>query len=189
MQPPGAIGTDIVFSSVDLVTYINSQRLAHGGDNILSFALQWDSDSCSACGMNDGIGFEDRENFGGSGQPPELSIPGPTAVTVSSFDVNPAVQGIQVIWATANEADMAGFNLYRATDETGPRTRLNADLIPTETPGQIAGSNYTYHDTTVQPGGAYYYWLEILDRVGYATDYGPLQATAPYVSFLPFMSK
>ncbi len=101
----------------------------------------------------------------------------PTAIDLISFTATPAKRSIVLNWETSNEIDNLGFNIYRATSETGLRTKLNTTLIPTNTPpGSTYGSVYTYIDTEVKPRTIYYYWLEDLDINGIATLHGPVSA-------------
>jgi len=184
-QPAGALGANIEFSSAALITYINSQRIANGGDNVISFMVQWDS--CTTCGFFDNITFEDRENFGGSGKPPELVLIGPTAVVVSSFEATPNFSDINVTWETVFETNLIGFNLFRSSDPDIKGTQLNTDLIPAKVFGQPIGENYLFIDTSFQPGNTYYYRLETVDRFGQKEEYGPVPVDASYTLYLPFL--
>ena len=83
----GSAGTWIAFNSAAFHSYINSQRLANGGDNVISFAVQWDS--CTTCGLFDFTNFEDRENTGATGNRPELVTFTPTSVTLQSIFAAP----------------------------------------------------------------------------------------------------
>jgi hypothetical protein len=76
------------FNSSALHTYINSQRASNGGDNTVSFAIQWNSCTPS-CSLDEDMIFEDREDSGGSGHPPELITFTPTSVTLQSFIAAP----------------------------------------------------------------------------------------------------
>jgi uncharacterized repeat protein (TIGR01451 family) len=122
-----------------------------------------------------------------------------TAVTVADFGASAADSGILVIWRTATELDMLGFNLYRAGAPDAPRSRLNGELIAGQVPpGSPVGAEYEYADVRVEPGATYYYWLEAVDIYGRAAFHGPVSAQAPtYESepgwrarlFLPIVSK
>lgn len=62
-------------------------------------------------------------------------------------------------WSTASEVDNFGFDIYRAESEDGPFERVN--------PEPIAGRGttddptfYQYVDDTIEPGKAYFYYIE-----------------------------
>jgi hypothetical protein len=105
--------------------------------------------------------------------------PDPTAVTLASFSASPASGDIRLDWQTVSEADNLGFNIYRATAADGPRTRLNADLIPSQVSGDPLNNTYQFVDTAVQPGITYYYWLEDMDMYGISQYQGPVSAVVP----------
>jgi len=101
----------------------------------------------------------------------------PTAIDLISFTATPAKRSIVLNWETASEIDNLGFNIYRATSETGPRTKLNDSLIRTDLPlGSFEGSIYTYVDTNLKFRTVYYYWLEDVDIYLTTTLYGPASA-------------
>ena len=54
---------------------------------------------------------------------------------------------------------IAGYNVYRATVETGPFTKLTATPLPSTGP-------LLYVDRGVQPGGTYYYVVTAVDVGG-----------------------
>ena len=113
-------------------------------------------------------------------------LPVPTAVTLANLAAAPAGNAIQVNWETASELDSLGFNLYRATSATGPRTRLNASLIYSQAPGSPLGQAYQFVDSAVRPGVTYYYWLEAVDTAGGSAINGPVSATvAPLRRAMP----
>ena len=100
-----------------------------------------------------------------------------TAVQLLSLEATGREEFIEVSWETASETDNLGFNLYRATSAAGSRTRINAELIPTQVPpGSPFGAVYSYEDTTVVRGQVYYYWLEVVDIYGQSELYGPVEA-------------
>ena len=102
----------------------------------------------------------------------------PTAVDLLSFKATGGRRLVTLGWETANEIDNLGFNLYRATAVNGPRTRINAELIPTLVyPGSPYGAVYEYTDTAVKPRATYFYWLEDLDIYGHTDLHGPVSAT------------
>jgi hypothetical protein len=101
----------------------------------------------------------------------------PTAVSLTSFTATGARRAINLEWATANEIDNLGFNLYRATKVDGRKTKINREMIPSEVyPGCPYGAIYTYADTAVKKGKTYYYWLEDVDIYGHTELHGPVGA-------------
>jgi hypothetical protein len=100
----------------------------------------------------------------------------PTAVELARFEAAPNGAAIALAWETATELDNLGFNLYRAQAPDGPRTQLNANLIPGQAPGSPVGAAYTWLDESVATGITYYYWLEDVDVYGVATLHGPVTA-------------
>jgi hypothetical protein len=103
----------------------------------------------------------------------------PTAVELLSFTATGTKGAIVLDWETATEVNNAGFNLYRGTRADRPRTKLNAELIPSNVyPGSPIGTRYQYTDTALKPRVTYYYWLEDVDIYGVATLHGPARATA-----------
>jgi len=101
---------------------------------------------------------------------------GPLAADLAAFSATAAGDAIQVEWTTATEVDNLGFNVYRAESPDGPRTRLNAGLIPSQAPGSAVGATYEFVDESATPGATYYYWLEDVDTYGSATLHGPVSA-------------
>jgi hypothetical protein len=102
----------------------------------------------------------------------------PTAVTLASFTAIPQAGSILVAWETAMEIDTVGFNLYRAQSPSGDWVRLNAALIPSQSPGSVFGATYTWLDEDVASGITYYYRLEDVEVSGQRTFHGPITAQA-----------
>ena len=124
-----------------------------------------------------------------------VSVESPTAVSLASFTARPLLDAVQVDWETILEIDSLGFNLYRSSDPRDDFTLLNLELIPVKNPGSILGSRYMWLDSTVSPGGTYYYILEEVDIYGKTESYGPIWVTlAPSAShgfqiFLPLVNR
>ncbi len=113
----------------------------------------------------------------------------PTAVELLYFTAKPGEKAITLAWATSNEINNAGFNIYRATSEAGVRIKLNPQLIPAQKGGSPEGAEYLYIDSSLeQPwfkkaldrilnrSTTYYYWLEDVPLFGEANTFGPESA-------------
>jgi subtilisin-like proprotein convertase family protein len=122
-------------------------------------------------------------SFGGTagGEVEDGQGPTPTSVDLVRFEAWPEGQAVHVQWETAQEIDNLGFNLYRSNTRTGPKTRLNAELIPTLVPpGSPFGAIYDWIDTyRLRPGRAYFYWLEDVDLYGGTAMHGPVRVRLP----------
>jgi hypothetical protein len=101
----------------------------------------------------------------------------PTAVTLTSLNAEWDGERVSVAWETAQEMDNLGFNLYRSTSADGPYVKLNESLIPSQSPGSVAGAAYTWVDEDVEPGVTYYYKLEDIEVSGVHTLHGPVTAS------------
>lgn len=101
----------------------------------------------------------------------------PTSVVVSRFEAQPVTRAIHIQWETAQEIDILGFNLYRASTATGRRIKLNQELIPTKMPpGSMSGATYDWMDrVTLRPGRTFFYWVETVDSHGLATLHEPIR--------------
>jgi fibronectin type 3 domain-containing protein/regulation of enolase protein 1 (concanavalin A-like superfamily) len=64
--------------------------------------------------------------------------------------------GITVNWTPNTEANLAGYNVYRATSAAGPWTKANASLV--------TGSSYT--DPFGDPGSTWFYQVKAVDLSG-----------------------
>ena len=99
----------------------------------------------------------------------------PTAVTLAAFSAEAGAGSVVLAWETAAEIDNAGFNLYRATAEGGPYTKVNDALVAAEG-DPTSGASYTFLDKGLLPG-TYYYKLEDVDFAGVTALHGPVSAT------------
>ncbi len=92
-----------------------------------------------------------------------------------------AILGVQkasilLEWTTANEVNIAGYNLYRATTTDGPFERINAALVAAASSDSYSGSKYRYTDQAA-PGVIYYYQLEAVENNGTSSRHGPISVT------------
>jgi hypothetical protein len=98
----------------------------------------------------------------------------PTGVVITSFSATARSGRIVVVWETASELDLIGFNIYRATSRSGPFVQLNRSLIAAQSPGSIFGSLYAWQDSQLRSAKTYYYMLEQFDLAGDLTQHGPV---------------
>jgi serine protease AprX len=109
----------------------------------------------------------------------------PTAVTFTHLQATPGINLVTLNWGTALEIDTLGFNIYRAESLESPRSPLNDELIPSRYFGGFGG-DYTYQDSTAQPGTVYYYWIESVETTG-STLLDPMTAMALFGVYLPIV--
>ncbi len=106
---------------------------------------------------------------------PTLSVQ--ASVDLLYFRAVPGSDSITLEWATAQELDNLGFNLYRSlTSEFDDAEPLNSALIPGNT-GSPTGASYEWVDEEVEIGTTYTYWLEDIDINGVPTLHDPDSAT------------
>jgi len=91
---------------------------------------------------------------------------------------------IQLRWKSFQEIDLLGFNIYRADGLDRSKEKLNPELIPALTPGQLTGNYYQYVDATVVGCKSYYYWIEWVGSAG-SKLIGPLQGILANYIWLP----
>jgi len=101
----------------------------------------------------------------------------PTAVDLTSFTAEGSATQITLRWATGNEVDSEGFNIWRSEQVTGPYSKLNGALIPARG-NSFSGASYEFIDTTVLKGKTYAYKLEDIDTFAASTFHGPILTTA-----------
>ncbi|MDM8528374.1 SdrD B-like domain-containing protein, partial [Anaerolineales bacterium HSG24] len=93
---------------------------------------------------------------------------GTTEITLDQFVAEDQGNQVKLLWITATEIDNAGFNLYRADSEDGPRTKVNGDMIGASAENGT-GAIYRLMDTDPSQ----FYWLEDVDYNGTITLHGP----------------
>ncbi len=99
----------------------------------------------------------------------------PNAVEIEYFQATGKSKSVLLEWKTVTEINNLGFNIYRALTISGPRVKINAQLIPADIFGQ-EGAKYEYLDRGLFPNRTYYYWLEDVDFNGTTTLFGPINA-------------
>ena len=100
----------------------------------------------------------------------------PTSVELASFAARGRDRSVELAWKTASELDNLGFHLYRSTSEEGPYQRITSSAIPGLGSSPV-GAEYSYRDTNLTNGVAYYYKLEDIETTGKTTFHGPVVAT------------
>ncbi len=84
--------------------------------------------------------------------------------------VTPTTHGVTLTWTASTSANVAGYNIYRATTSGGPYTKINSSLV----------AALSYADSVVVAGAVYYYVLTAVDtsnnESGYSTQ---VQAKIP----------
>jgi hypothetical protein len=92
----------------------------------------------------------------------DVPVTGPDAFVARAQD-----GAIHLSWTESCE-DLAGFNLYRDSRAGDGRVKLNAALVTGRPP-------FAFVDRDVAPGGAYQYWLEVVDLSGARETFGPAE--------------
>ncbi len=104
-----------------------------------------------------------------------INLGAPQAVALAAFSAQQVDNAVQVSWETVSEVDNAGFNLYRSEDPAVLGQRLNAALIPSQSPGSTGGFSYVWEDQAgLAAGSIYFYTLEDVDLSGATTRHGPV---------------
>lgn len=75
-----------------------------------------------------------------------------------SIAPDPSFGRLAIFFAANKEPDVAGYNIYRATDPNQPKpwTKLNQTLL----------TRTTYQDERVESGKTYYYYIVAVDKTG-----------------------
>ena len=100
----------------------------------------------------------------------------PLVVDLASFEAKQGRHGISVSWATATEADNAGFMLLRSSWPSGPFRQVIPYLI-TSRGSDVTGAAYSFEDRSVSRRRLYYYKLVDVDLSGVRTEHGPVAAS------------
>ena len=123
--------------------------------------------------------------------PTPTNTPPPTAVELLYFMVTWNGQTVLLDWATAEEIDNYGFNLYRAPVDDFSLAQL-IHFEPSAIQGGT-GSGATYRYLDMPPvQGTWWYWLADVDTQGIETVYAPSVAIALQFRtqiYLPWIGK
>ena len=93
-----------------------------------------------------------------------FSTGGPTAVRLTSFDVQRRPSAVDVRWRTASDARLLGFDVWRSSRGNERWVKLNATLI-----AATGARSYRYLDRSARPGASYAYKLKTVDVDGRAS--------------------
>jgi hypothetical protein len=96
----------------------------------------------------------------------------PTAVELMWFRAAREEDRVKLSWETAIELNNLGYNVYRATSETGERQKLNSELIAGA--GTGTGRGYEWWDEEPGTEAVLYYWLEDVETTGKTEWHGPV---------------
>ena len=80
-------------------------------------------------------------------------------------DVAPAGKGPLLKWSVVNEAQIHGYQIFRASEEGGPFVLLNRSTIPTKSRDN-SGSAYQWRDSQAEAGKTYWYYIGIVYNNG-----------------------
>jgi len=99
---------------------------------------------------------------------------GPVPVTLSSFT---AIQNqsdyAQIEWITQSESNLAGYNLYRNTENIlDDAFKINPELISGF--NNANEQQYSFTDESVEYDTEYLYWLEVVENSGITEFFGPI---------------
>lgn len=79
----------------------------------------------------------------------------------------------QILWSTASETNLVGFNIYRNDyADINSAKRINQSYILATNSSH--GANYSYIDETVEMNSNYFYWLESSEFDGFSEFFGPI---------------
>lgn len=97
-------------------------------------------------------------------------------VTLSSFMAIPNLSdsNIAINWTTQSEANLVGYHIFRAEENSlSTATKVTPTIIPA-TNSQLT-NNYSFNDDEVQEQITYYYWLQCLEN-NISDYFGPVTA-------------
>ncbi len=159
------VSTSSVSTTASSVTR-SSSNYSPNQNGFWCFLAQW---------INEDYNTQSWETFSTTNEC--VSVTSATAVVLSSMQAVKSASGTRLAWSTGTEINMAGYNIYRSEGANGPYMRINSQIIATA--DKLAGAQYRYEDTTVQPGKTYYYQLEDVELNGTTTRHDPIKASVP----------
>jgi hypothetical protein len=81
-------------------------------------------------------------------------------------------------WSTATETENFGYDVYRGDSEEGPFTRITEEVIPGAGTSDLP-SYYEFVDDSIEPGRAYYYYVESISMSGVRERFTPVIRARP----------
>jgi len=72
----------------------------------------------------------------------------------TNLHANPGLNSINIIWNKNPELDIAGYNVYRSEDESGPFNKINPQPITDTLFTDVSPASYTY----------YHYYIKAIDQ-------------------------
>lgn len=94
-------------------------------------------------------------------------------VELALFSAKSEAGYVLLRWSTFSETDNMGFHLYRSTARDSSKERLNDHMIDGANTSEVY-RDYQFHDTNVQVGKTYFYWLMDVSIKGEETMHGPI---------------
>lgn len=111
----------------------------------------------------------------------------PSSVVYTGLSAEYTPSGNLIHWSASTLGDALGFNLYRAEALDGPKTKLNASLIPRSS---VNDAQYAFTDASAVLGQVYWYWLEDQDAYGpTGVFYGPQMIKTGVMVYMPILQK
>jgi predicted phage tail protein len=81
----------------------------------------------------------------------------PTGLEVALIPATPGMPAyVELSWAISQDADLAGYHVYRSEDEGSPGERIGTETLLSP----------AFRDMSVQSGKRYFYRVSALDRAG-----------------------
>lgn len=119
----------------------------------------------------------------------DVRILDPTSVLISDAKLESQGERVTVMWKTATEADILGFNVLRTVD--GVTTKLNGAMIEARFSGQANSGDYSWVDDDVEVGRLYFYFIEIVLTSGASQEHsvGSTLVAGANRLFLPLVTK
>lgn len=145
----------------------------HKWEWLIIYEMSFDVSGCTTYSI-EAVQGTDPDGSDGVHASPDKGLP--AAVTLASFTATPQGKAVLLEWETVTEIDNLRFFIHRAESTDGPRTRINDDVIPSQTPGGPVGATYEFLDESVAAGTIYYYWLEDVESTGVRGFHGPVSA-------------
>ncbi|MCU7375998.1 hypothetical protein PEC18_35730 [Paucibacter sp. O1-1] len=87
------------------------------------------------------------------------------AVATANVPPDQAGTGPLLRWEVANESSIYGYGIYRASQESGPFSRVNADIIR-KVSVDGSGSSYAWRDNSAVSGQTYWYYIGAIHHTG-----------------------